>query len=154
MDTELNPLNVSQQQIFKYLKDYHPNLFEDREEVNEIIISQANAAQQAFKDAIMQGKNGYEASEAANYALHNGYEFSPISYLQELYESKTGQYLEDDKACEILKHTREIFMRYGSDVEGSDEEANLIQELVPFFKLNLPEDDSEDVIFINGLQIV
>ncbi|MDR1368818.1 MAG: DUF1896 domain-containing protein [Dysgonamonadaceae bacterium] len=132
---KFNTLNVLQQQLFHYIKDYHPYLLENRDEAEEIIVTRAEMAQDAFSDAIMAGRNGLEASEIANEVLHAGLEFSPISYLQELYETRTGKYLHDEPACAVYRKTKEIFDRYGGDVEGSDKEDDLINELVPF----LPE---------------
>jgi hypothetical protein len=131
-NTKLNPLSYYQARIYNYIKDYHPYLLDNRKEAEEIIITRARDASEAFQKAVMEGKNGSEAAEIANEVLHADLEFSPISYLQELYEEKIGQPLDDRKACEIYRETKEIFDRYGRDIEGSDEENDMISELVPF----------------------
>ena len=75
-----------------------------------------------------------EAMEYANKILHADLEFSPISYLQKVYENKTGKILSDEQAVSIYKNTKPIFDKYGKDIEGSDEECLLIEELTPLLQ--------------------
>ncbi|MBW8323701.1 MAG: DUF1896 domain-containing protein [Prolixibacteraceae bacterium] len=138
MFDELNTADVFQNRIFKYILDYHPYLLEDREVAKEIIITRANLARESYKKASLDGKPHYMAMEEANTILHAGLEFSPISFLQEIYKSAThGEDLDDKKAVEIYKKTKDIFEKFGNDVEGTDQEDLLVNELIPFLNLKL-----------------
>lgn len=126
---KLQKANVYQQEIYQYLVDYFPNLFEDRDEVNEIIVTRAQAANAAFEKADNEGCSTLEAMERANEVLHQGFEFSPIAYIKTFYEEVKDEILDNDQACKILKRTGDLFHRYGVDFEGTAEEFELRNEL-------------------------
>ncbi|MDH6358908.1 DUF1896 family protein [Parabacteroides sp. PF5-9] len=128
----LDKANVFQQEIYSYLKDYFPNLFEDIDEVNEIIVTRAKAAKAAFEKADNEGYSTLEALEKANEALHQGFEFSPIAYIKTFYEEVKDEIIDNDEACKILKKAGDLFWRYGADFEGTEEEYELRNELMAF----------------------
>ncbi|MDF9829330.1 DUF1896 family protein [Parabacteroides sp. PF5-6] len=126
---ELQRANVYQQEIYQYLEDYFPNLFENKEEVNEIIVTRAQAAKAAFEKADNDGYSTLEALEKANEALHQGFEFSPIAYIKTFYEEIKDEVLDNDHACKILKKAVGLFHQYGVDFEGTEKEYELRDEL-------------------------
>ena len=135
----LNILNSFQRQIFNYIKDYHPYILEDRKIAVEMIIKRADKAQEAYSNSIKEGRLHYWAMKEANEALHAGLEFSPISYLKEFYEEATDITINDKEAIEMYKKTTHIFNEYGNDIEGSDKEEELREELIEALGLNKEE---------------
>lgn len=134
MDTnKLNAADNFQREIYAYIKDCHPHLLED-EETSQLIIDKANQAQETYSNAIAAGKPHHMAMEDANIVLYADLEFSPISYLQELYEGNKGEVLDNERAIDIYRQTKPIFDKYGKDIEGSENEFMLINELTPFLK--------------------
>lgn len=135
MDTlQHNQFDIFRGRIYQYLKDYFPHLFENLQDVEDMVSSRTLKAQTAYSKCINQGENHIEAMEYANKILHADLEFSPISYLQKVYENKTGKILSDEQAVSIYKNTKPIFDKYGKDIEGSDEECLLIEELTPLLQ--------------------
>jgi len=120
--------NLFQQKLYIFLREYHPYLFIN-DEVKDIIINRAKRAENKYIDEIKKGKNDIEAMEAATYELYQDLEFSPISYLENLYEELTGEILDKTKAIDLYMQTKEIFAEYGKDVEGSENEAEFKKEL-------------------------
>ena len=131
-EKKLDMANIYQHQIFRYLKDYFPHLFDNREEVTEMIIDRADKANEAYLQASREGKNHIEASEIANQVLHADLEFSPISYLRELWEEKKGDELSNEQAIAIYRKTKPVFEKYGRDIEGAEDEWLLVDELIPY----------------------
>ena len=133
METKsLNSADIFQNRIFRYLKDYFPHLFENEEEVKQMIIDRAENAKQAYSKAIRNGQNHIEAMEEANEILHADLEFSPIEYIQELFEEKKNKFLSIEQVIPIYQKTKPIFDKYGKDIEGTEGEENLIEELMPY----------------------
>ncbi|MDR0699074.1 MAG: DUF1896 domain-containing protein [Tannerella sp.] len=132
---ELDNLDCYQQSIFRYLKDYHPYVFEDEEEANEIIVMRANNATNAYITAAYDGESPYECERVAMQTLYAGLEFSPITYLIEACQNATGYEMDNDEACEIYRDptVKEIFSRYGTEIEGDPREDQLVAELAPYF---------------------
>lgn len=136
MDTsKLNIGDAYQKQIYDYIRDYHPQLFLDEDEMVQIVIDRANSAQEAFTKETLRGGNYLEAKYEANQALHAGLVFSPCSYIKEFYEELHNDIIENEQAVEIWLETKDIFPKYGEDFEGTDAEDNLREELEPFMKL-------------------
>lgn len=129
---KLREFDSFQRQIFNYIKDYHPHLMENKEELEEIIIRRANNAEEAYIKSIKNGDPHYEAQSEANAILHEGLEFSPIEYIKILYEENHKKEITNATAIEIYNKTKDIFFKYGQDFEGTELEENLIEELIPF----------------------
>jgi hypothetical protein len=68
--------------------------------------------------------------------LYSELEFSPITYLIEACNGETGYEMNNDEACIIYREpaVKEIFERYGTEIEGDTREYLLVAELKPFFK--------------------
>ncbi|MDR2126824.1 MAG: DUF1896 domain-containing protein [Prevotellaceae bacterium] len=132
---ELDSLDCYQQSVFRYLKDYHPYVFDDKEEADEIIVMRANNAVNAYKTAACDGESPYECERIAMQTLYAGLEFSPITYLIEACQNATGYEMSSDEACEIYRDpsVKEIFSRYGTEIEGDPREYRLVAELEPCF---------------------
>jgi PAS domain-containing protein len=133
--TKLDPLNGYQQQIYRYIKNYHPYILENREDAEDVIVMRAENASKAYKDASDSGASPYDCEQAAMQALHAGLEFSPITYLIEACMNSTGFEIGNDEACYIYRNPAvlEIFERYGTEIEGDPREEWLIAELEPYF---------------------
>ena len=135
MDTnKLSVLDKYQKRIFDYIRDYHPQIFIDKEELKRTVISRANSAQEAYTKAILRGENDVEARYEANQVLHAFLEFSPCAYIKEFYEELHHEEIDDEQAVLIWQKTEDIFENYGMDVEGSDAEDRLRDELLPFMQ--------------------
>ena len=132
--TKLNPANSYQREIFDYIRDYHPQLFLDMESLEKLIILKAVNAKKAYEDALNRGENDVEARYVANQVLHAFLEFSPCSYIKEFYEELHNEEIDDGQAVSIWQKTEDIFENYGMDVEGSDAEERLRDELLPFMQ--------------------
>ncbi|MDR1779671.1 MAG: hypothetical protein LBR50_02940, partial [Tannerella sp.] len=65
-----------------------------------------------------------------------GLEFSPITYLIGACIDATDYEMSNDEACDIYRkpEVKEIFERYGTEIEGDPREWQLIEELAPFFE--------------------
>ena len=135
----LNSLNSFQRQIFNYIKDYHPHLMVDEKELENLVVIKAKHAQETYSNSIREGNPHYIAMEEANEALHAGLEFSPISYLKDYCEEATDIIINDTEAVKMYKKTTHIFNEYGNDIEGSDKEDELREELVEALGLNKDE---------------
>jgi hypothetical protein len=133
--TKLDPLDGYQQRIYRYIKDYHPYILDNREEAEDLIIMRAENASNAYKEASDSGANPYDCEQAAMQTLHAGLEFSPVTYLIEACMNGTGYEMATDEACEIYRNpvVREIFERYGTEIEGDPREEWLVLELKPYF---------------------
>jgi hypothetical protein len=136
MTDKLETTNGFQQNIFTYLMNYHPYVFENREEAEEMIIRRANNAHAAYIQADKDGEAPYECEQAALQALYAGLEFSPVTYLIEVGIEATGYEMNDKEACNIyrLPEVKEIFERYGTEIEGDPREYALKAELTPYFE--------------------
>lgn len=133
MDTnKLSVLDKYQKRIFDYIRDYHPQIFIDKEELKRTVISRANSAQEAYTKAIQRGANDVEARYEANQVLHTFLEFSPCAFIKGFYEELYDDIIDNEQALEIYQKTEDIFEKYSDDVEGTDEEDNLREELKPF----------------------
>lgn len=133
MENKLELGNCFQKKIYEYLKEYHPYLFLPPEDAVSIIIDRAKKAEHIYSSEIKKGKNHIDAMEEANLALHQDLGFSPTAYLQALYEEHTGKTLDENKTIKIYLQTKQIFDKYGKDIEGSDKEPKLINELIHYF---------------------
>jgi hypothetical protein len=135
---EISPTDGYQLRLHGYLKQYHPYMFTDEQKQSTIdfIVLRAQEAAKAYKSAWDNGSNPLECDWAANEALHAGFEFSPISYLTEICRNATGYEMTADEACEIYANPqiKEILDRYGTDIEGDEQESLCVRELLPFFK--------------------
>ena len=133
---KLDTSNTLQLRLFSYLKDYHPYMLEDAKEAEEFIIQRAELANEAFIKTSNDGDKSLECHQAAMEVLHSGLEFSPITYLIEACIEATGYEMNNDEACIIYREpaVKEIFERYGTEIEGDPREHLLVAELKPFFK--------------------
>lgn len=130
--SQLNLTNSYQREIFDYIRDYHPQLFLDMKSLEELIILKAVNAKKAYEDALNRGENDVEARYIANQVLHAFLEFSPCAFIKGFYEELYDDIIDNEQALEIYKKTEDIFEKYSDDVEGTDEEDNLREELRPF----------------------
>jgi hypothetical protein len=132
----LDRLNGFQTTIYEYIHAYHPYMLEDEEELKEVIIIRAENAKKAYLDAEERGESPLECEHTASQALHAGLEFSPVTYLNELCYNVYGYDLSNDEACAIYlnREVKDIFSKYGTEIEGDPREMELIEELKPFIK--------------------
>ncbi|MDR1592758.1 MAG: DUF1896 domain-containing protein [Prevotellaceae bacterium] len=133
---KLTPSDNYQQLIFSYLQNYHPYMLEDKDEAVDVIVLRAGKAQNAYRTAAYNNESPLECEQAAMDALYAGLEFSPITYLIEACINATGFEMNNDEACEIYRNqtVKEIFQRYGTEIEGDPREYLLVAELAPFFE--------------------
>jgi len=133
---KLETLNGFQQKIYIYIRDYHPYMLDDEEEAKAVIVMRAQNAEKAYQDADIRGESPFECEAAAWQALYAGLEFSPVTYLIETCLDLTGYEMNNDEACEIYRNqaVKDIFLRYGTEIEGDAREEFLIQELKPFLQ--------------------
>lgn len=130
--SQLNLTNSYQRRIYDYIRDYHPQIFIDKKELEETVISSASSAQSAYDSAIKRGENPVEAGYVANQVLHCFLEFSPCAFIKGFYEELYDDIIDNEQALEIYQKTEDIFEKYSDDVEGTEEEDNLREELKPF----------------------
>jgi hypothetical protein len=141
---ELDVLDGLHQRLFQYIQDYHPyKIDDDRQETIDFIVLRSQSAHGEYSRATLEGKNGLECEEAALKVLYAGLHFSPITYLIEAYVDLYGTELEKQEACQIYKNpmVRDIFERYGDNIEGAPDEYLLREELTSFmeqYKLEHP----------------
>jgi hypothetical protein len=133
--TGLDPLDGYQQRIYRYIKDYHPYMLDNRKEAEEVVVMRAEEAFNAYKKASDSGASPYDCERTAMQALHAGLEFSPVMYLIEACMNSTGYEMENDEACAIYRNpaVRKLFERYGTEIEGDPREERLVSELKPYF---------------------
>jgi hypothetical protein len=133
--TKLDPLDGYQQRIYRYIRDYHLYILDNREDAEDIIVMRAENAFKAYKEASDNGASPYDCEQAALQALYAGLEFSPVTCLIEACMNSTGYEMENDEACEIYRNpaVQEIFERYGTEIEGDPREELLVAELAPYF---------------------
>ena len=134
---QLSTYNVYQQRLFRFLQDYHQYKFEDNEqETIDFIVSRSDSAKEAYKKASDAGKAALECEDAALETLYADLHFSPITYLIEAYIDLFGIELEKSEVCQIYKNptVRDIFDKYGQDIEGDPKEELLVEELTPFME--------------------
>jgi len=135
---EISPTDGYQLRLHGFLKQYHSYMFteEQKQSTIDFIVLRAAEAAKAYKNAWDNGGTPIECDWAANESLHAGFEFSPITYLTEICRNVTGYEMTTDEACEIYGNlqVKEILDRYGTDIEGNDQEYHCVKELAPFFK--------------------
>jgi hypothetical protein len=133
---QLDNYNLWQRIIYDYIEAYHPYMAENMDELKEMIILRAEIAEKVYKDASFRGETPYECHRLALEELHAGLEFSPISYLKELCFDKHGYDLTNVEACDIYRNqeVKDIFEKYGTNIEGDYREMELIKELIPFLE--------------------
>jgi len=134
---ELTSCNVYQQRLFRFLQDYHSYKFEDDEkDTTDFIVLRSDSAKEAYRKASYAGKAALECEDAAFETLYAGLHFSPITYLIEAYDDLFRIELEKPEACQIYKNStvRDIFDKYGQDIEGDPKEELLVEELTPFME--------------------
>ena len=126
---------------------YHPYIQEDEQDMIDFIVMRAEKAYKAFLSASDEGKNGYECQQESDEVLFAGLRFSPITYLIEVCTDLHGYEMEKDEACDIYRNqkVRDIFDKYGDDIEGDYKEYLLIEELTPYLKLYEGKGDPEIV---------
>lgn len=134
----ISPTDGYQLRLHGFLKQYHPYMFteEQKQSTIDFIVLRATEAAKAYKSAWDNGIDPVECEWEANEALHVGFEFSPITYLTEICRNVTGYEMTVDEACGIYDNpqVKEIISRYGTDIEGDDQEYLCVEELTPFFK--------------------
>ena len=77
-----------------------------------------------------RGDDSFKSSRDRRWTL----EFSPCAYIKEFYEELHHEEIDDEQAVSIWQKTEDIFENYGMDVEGSDAEDRLRDELLPFMQ--------------------
>lgn len=116
MDKKLNLLDSFQRNLFSYLNNYQPQMLKD-DEVREFIVQRANSAHSAYLQRSLRGEPHYLAMEEANTVLHEGLEFSPVSFIQESYEEKKKEALDVEKALDIYYKAKGLFAQCCGDFE-------------------------------------
>jgi len=133
---QLTTSNAFQQLLLRYILDYHPYMQEDRQDMIDFIVMRAENAKKADSEAFDAGLSPLECEHAARQALYAGLHFSPITYLIEVGVDNYGYEMEKEEAVEVYRNpeVREIFEKYGDDIEGDPKEHLLVEELVPYLK--------------------
>ena len=131
MEKKINPLDFFQQRLYAYLKDYQPQKLKD-EDVKEFIILRAEAAQDAYSESTLRGAPHYGAMAEANAVLMEGLEFSPVSFIQEVYEEVKRDILDDDKALDIYYKAKDLFENCNGEFEEVEEEVRLKEQIACF----------------------
>jgi|GEM_PF-5365544 len=131
---QLTPSNAFEQLLFRYIRDYHPYMEDNQQEMIDFIVMRAEAAEKAHNEAFMNGESGYQSEVTANGVLYAGLHFSPITYLIEIGEDLHGYEMTKPEACEVYRipEVKALFEKYGQEIEGDPREPYLIEELKPF----------------------
>ena len=132
MDNKLNFLDSFQRNLFSYLNNYQPQMLKD-EDVGEFIVKRANSAHDAYLQSSLRGEPHYLAMEEANAVLHEGLEFSLVSFIQETYEEKKKELFDIDKALGVYDKAKGLFAQCSGGFEDVEEENELKERLVSFF---------------------
>ena len=144
---EINEFDYFQQRLWEYIDDYHPyKIKDDKEGTVDFVVSRSILAYKSYFDSsYLQGLNGIECMEIANNTLFTDLHFSPITYLIEICIDLHGYEMDKDEACDIYSNqkVRDIFEKYGQDIEGDDKEYLLIEELEPYLKMYEGKGDPE-----------
>jgi hypothetical protein len=109
---------------------------DNQQDMIDFIVMRADNADKAYVQASDDGKNGLECEDAGYDALFAGLEFSPFFYLIETCVDLYGYEMTKEEALEIYRYqeVKDIFDKYGNDIEGDDKEYQLIEELTPYLK--------------------
>ena len=135
--TEIDEFDIYQQRLWQYILDYHSYMIEeDEQETIEFVISRSQRAYKAYVETAYDGGNGMACEHAAFEILYGGLHFSPITYLIEVGVDNYGYEMEKEEAVEVYRNpeVREIFEKYGDDIEGDPKEHLLVEEIVPYLK--------------------
>jgi hypothetical protein len=135
--TQLSKSNGYHQRLLQYIVDYHPYMQDDKQEMIAFIIQRSELANAAYIQESNEGRNVFECEDTAYEILFAGLEFSPVTYLIEVYTDMFGIEISKEDACKIYKNeeVKKLFEKYGTGIEGDDNEYLFMEELKPYFAL-------------------
>lgn len=101
--------------LFVTLEENHPEKPIDP----QFIESRSELAEQAYEEAVREGKNATEAQETALAVLLQGLHFSKIGVVKDILENEFSRDIESEQVAEfalkILPELEEVFAHYNID---------------------------------------
>lgn len=133
MEEKLSVLNIFQRELFSYLNDFQPQMLEDEEELKKIILARSEMANDAYLVSIKNNIPYIEAMGEARAVLMDGLEFSPVSFIKEVYEETKGEILDNASALAIYHKSKQLFDECSGEFEDANEELDLKAKLAIYF---------------------
>ncbi|MDH6310057.1 hypothetical protein M2451_002947 [Dysgonomonas sp. PFB1-18] len=138
-----NELSYYGLSLLSYLKESHPQLVSD----TDFVRLRADAAAEAYSNAIKEGETHLVAEELANHVLFKDLLFSKYDTLVNVLWNEFSDIIPQNKAKEfaerILPESDSVFSKYilSDEFESSKEYDKLYTELTGFISLWLEENE-------------